>query len=144
MISKMLETLLKWTETALEMVEALSELDGTLLRWEEFVSKVGGILLELINALSKLLKTLSEWGCVALEWPGLSAAVSAWCGHLHGSVLRHFMWVNWCVFRGGTTAVISPLKTNKTWSNNSVWSCCFRSFLLFEKKQKNVKWGVSA
>lgn len=82
---------MKWTETALEMVEALSELDGTLLRWEEFVSKVGGILLELINALSKPLKTLSEWDCVALEWPGRAWWVSAWRGHLHGSVLRHFM-----------------------------------------------------
>lgn len=59
------------------MVEALSKLDGTLLRWEEFVSKVGRILLELINALSKPLKTLSEWGCVALEWPGLRDVVSA-------------------------------------------------------------------
>lgn len=76
----MMETLLKWMETTLEMVEALSELDGTLLRWEEFVSKVGGILLELINALSKPLKTLSEWGCVAMEWPGRAWFVSAWCG----------------------------------------------------------------
>lgn len=92
----------------MKMVEALSKLDGTLLRWEEFVSKVGRILLELINALSKPLKTLSEWGCVALGWPGLRAVVSAWCGRLHGSVLRHFMWVNWCIFCGGTTIFVIP------------------------------------
>ena len=40
----------------------------------------------MVEALSKPLKTLSEWGCVALGWPGLRAVVSAWGGHLHGSV----------------------------------------------------------
>ena len=92
----------------MKMVEALSKLNGTLLRWEEFVSKVVGILLELPKALSNPLKTLSEWGCVALGWPGLRAVVSAWSGLLHGSVLRHFIWVNRCVFRGGTTIFVIP------------------------------------
>lgn len=87
--------------------------DAIRIEWNsiemgEFVSNVVEILSELPKALSNPLKTLSEWGCVALEWPGLRAVVSAWCGHLHGSVLRHFMWVNWCVFRGRTTFFVIP------------------------------------
>lgn len=59
------------------MVETLSELNGTLSRWGEFVSNVVEILSELPKALSNPLKTLSEWGCVASCWPGRAWLVSA-------------------------------------------------------------------
>lgn len=38
----------------------------------------------------------------------LRAVLSAWGGHLHGSVFYRFIWGNWCVFIGEITIFVIP------------------------------------